>query len=219
MKKPKFYLILGIIFLVASFVFTILVKTFNVAEIGETMTPVGFSDLNNVVFQAIDTNLTLYKITDILGFLPILVATGYAVFGLIQLIKRKKLLEVDRGLLVLGGLLAFTFVLYIFFNTFALNYRPVFIDGELESSFPSSHTMLMVVICSSIIFLNLTYYSTNKFARVLNIFLALLAIFIILGRVFSGVHWITDIFGGLLYALTLLSFYLAILKKTQKLHC
>lgn len=219
MKKPKTLFIISIILLIISVIFAFLVKNFDVAEIGETATTVGFSSFNNSVFQAIGTNFTLYKITEIVGFLPILVATGYAILGLAQLIKRKNLLKVDHGILALGGLLAVTLVLYILFDKIAWNYRPVFVNGELEASFPSSHTMLIIIICSSIILLNSIYYSKNKFAKILNFFLAFLVAFIVAGRFLAGVHWATDIIGGLLFALTLLTFYTAVLEKTKKAHC
>lgn len=211
MKSSKKFFVLGGIFLVISLIFTYLVKTFDVAEIGETTTAVGFSSFNNAVFENIGVNFSLYGVTDLVGLIPIVFAGVYGLTGAIQLFERKSLKKVDYGILALGGLFAVAFSVYVFFGKFALNYRPVFIDGMLEASFPSSHTMLILCICFGIIFLNQIYYKDNKLTKYINILLAFLAAFIVSGRFLSGVHWATDIIGGLLFATSFLLIYLGFL--------
>ena len=46
---------------------------------------------------------TLYILTDWLGLVPIGIAFGFAILGLVQLIRRKSLLKVDRDILILGS--------------------------------------------------------------------------------------------------------------------
>lgn len=213
MNKTKKFFILGTILFFVSIIFTFLIKNFDVGLAGDTNTLVGFSGFNSAVFHTFGVNFSLYKITELAGFLPLLLVAAYAIIGLVQLLKRKSLKKVNRGLLVFGGFLICVFITYILFDKLALNFRPVLIDGELEPSFPSSHTMLSLCICFGAIFLNMFDFKKYHFTKFLNVTLALLAIFITTGRFLSGVHWATDIIGGVLFAATFLAFYLSVLSK------
>jgi undecaprenyl-diphosphatase len=126
------------------------------------------------------------------------VALGFAFLGLVQLIKRKSLWKVDHSILALGVFYIVAMAAYVFFEMVVINYRPTLIDGYLEASYPSSTTMLvMCVMPTAAMQLN---------ARIKNAVLrrcAIIAIiaftaFMVMGRLISGVHWITDIIGGLL---------------------
>ena len=89
--------------LVLAFVaWTILVSIVDVSAIGPQGSSVGFSTLNEYIHSFIGTNMSLYIITDWLGLVPISTALGFAIFGFIQLIKRKRLLRVDKSILLLG---------------------------------------------------------------------------------------------------------------------
>ncbi len=89
--------------------------------------------------------MQLYTITDWLGLVPFGFVFGFAVLGLIQLIRRKSFLKVDFNILVLGGfyLIAFT-------------------------------------------------------------------VFMVGGRLISGVHWLTDIIGGILLSAGLVMLYYSV---------
>lgn len=105
--------------------------------------------------------------------------------------------------------------LRISFEKVIINSRPILVDQQLEASYPSSHTFLTIVVLLS------TFYIWNegsKLKRVLS-YLCILGVFImVVGRVLSGVHWISDILGGILLGLSFVSFYVAALKgvKAQK---
>ena len=214
-KTIKMGYFLGGALALLSIVFTILVKTVNVAPIGPNGSSVGFASINRAFSELVGVNMTWYEITEWLGLLPITFAAGYAVFGLVQLIRRRSLLKVDPGILALGGLFLVAFILYVVFDMVAINYRPVLIDGALDPSFPSSHTMLILCICFGIALLNLTAYR-GTLPKVINIVAIILAIVILTGRILSGTHWLTDIIGGLLFANALLTFYCATLILLQK---
>ena len=85
-------------------------------------------------------------------------------------------------------------------------------NGFLEASFPSSHTLMAVCICGSSVMVNTRLFK-NKLSKVSNILSFVIIIVTIFGRLISGVHWFTDILGGLFIALALLMTFYSILQK------
>lgn len=189
-------LIFGIIFIVAFFVWTLLVRFVDVQQIGPNGSSVGFATLNGAFRDFIGVNMSLYVITDWLSLVPLLIAFGFAVLGLKQLIKEKKLTRVDFSILALGGFYVVVISIYILFEMIDINYRPVLINGYLERSYPSSTTVLVMCIMLTSI-MQLKNRIKNKVARwsIIGVMIAF-AFFMVIGRVLSGVHWITDIIGG-----------------------
>ena len=209
MKKKN--VVLSIILLIISIFYTILVKIIDVKSIGPNNSSVGFSKINEYFFNLIGSNMLIYKITEVLGILAILVAILYALKGLIQLIKRKSLLKVNKEIMLVGCLYLVVILLYIFFEKFIINYRPILVDGELEASYPSSHTLLAICICGSALMINKYVFSNNKFVKYYNAYIIILLIAITSGRLLSGVHWLSDIVGGILISITLLQIFRTIL--------
>ena len=200
-NKRNFIISASLIF--ASILFTVLVKFIDVKAIGAVGSSIGFSTINNFFHNLIGVNMIFYHITDWLGFIPIFMALGYAVIGIIQLIKRKSFLKVDKEIIALG---VFYFVLvatYIFFEIVVVNYRPVLIDGVLEASYPSSHTLMSICLCGSSIIVNKKLFN-NKPAKAVNILSIIVIVIIVVGRIISGVHWFTDIIGGIIISVSLL---------------
>ncbi len=187
----------------------ILVRFFDVQPIGPAGTSVGLSRLNGYVFGLSGVNMIWYHITDYLGIAAVLTAAFFAFFGFIQLIKRKSLLKIDKEILALGVLYVVTLVLYILFEYAIVNYRPVIMPGEAhpEASFPSSHTMAVCVITGSAIMLINKYVSKKTYRLILQTVCALVMLTTVAGRLISGVHWFTDIVGGLLISAALLILY------------
>ncbi|MBR3894445.1 MAG: phosphatase PAP2 family protein, partial [Clostridia bacterium] len=152
-------------------------------------------------------NWFLYTITDWLGIVPIAVALGFACLGLVQLIKRKSLRKVDHSILALGVFYIVVMAAYIFFEVVVINYRPTLIDGYLEASYPSSTTMLvMCVMPTAAMQLNARIKNT-VLRRCAVITIVAFTAFMVIGRLVSGVHWITDIIGGALLSAGLVTMY------------
>ena len=149
----------------------------------------------------------MYELTDWAGIVPIMIGFIYGLVGLIQWIKRKNIFKVDSNILSLGILYLITFGVYMFFEYFVINRRPVSITGYLEASYPSSTTILVLF------FMITSIYQTNKYCikihnRVaLIIIQALFIIFMVIGRILSGVHWLTDIVGGIIISISLINMY------------
>lgn len=153
--------------------------------------------------------MLIYTITDWLGLVPIFVVLGFATLGLIQLIKRRSLFKVDRDILILGGFYIITMAAYVFFEMFTVNYRPVLINGLLEASYPSSTTLLVMCVMPTAI-MQLNYRIKNSIAvKLIDAGIILFTAFMVIGRLVSGVHWFTDIVGGLLLSATLVMAYLS----------
>ena len=214
MKNKKNILICVLLVLI-SIIYTLLVKYVDTSTIGPNGSVVGFSSLNSFVFNLTGNNMTLYKITEILGIIPILIALMYAVIGLIQVIDRKSL-KVDKELIALGILYIIVILIYVFFEKCIINYRPVIIDGVLEASYPSSHTLLSICICGSSLLINKYLFNNKKIYKYINIISIISMVLIVLGRLLSGVHWASDIIGSIIISITLLkileTYYLSIKK-------
>ena len=206
-KKNKKRLALGVSLVVAFVLWTVLVRFAYVQAIGPDGSSVGFATLNRFVHELTGVNWILYTVTDWLGLVPIAVALGFAILGLVQLIKRKSLWKVDHSILALGVFYIVVMAAYIFFEIVVINYRPTLINGYLEASYPSSTTMLvMCVMPTAAMQLNARIKNT-VFRRCAIIAIVAFTVFMVIGRLISGVHWITDIIGGALLSAGLVMLY------------
>ena len=203
MSKKKRNFFISTILILLAVVFTILVKVVYVKQVGVNGTSIGFATLNQFVFKTTGVNMIWYHITDWLGFVPIFMAMTYALIGVIQLIKRKSLFKIDKEIIILGLFYIVVISIYIFFEKVIVNYRPILMNGFLEASYPSSHTLMTICLCGSSIIVNKKLFD-NRITKFMNI-LSLVIIFItVIGRLISGVHWFTDILGGIFIGVALL---------------
>ena len=136
---------------------------------------------------------------------------GFALLGLIQWIKRKHLLKVDYSILVLGGFYIVVMTVYVLFEVVVVNYRPVWIGGILEASYPSSTTMLVMCVMPTAIIQFNTRIKNNVLERCVASAIIAFIVFMVIGRLISGVHWLTDIIGGALFSTGLVLLYHAII--------
>ena len=209
MKKQKM-LFMGAGFLGAFVLWTVLVSYVDVRAIGQNASSVGFATLNGYVHNLTGVNMFLYTITDWLGLVPIGVAFGFAVLGLVQWVGRKSLFKVDRSILALGGFYIIVLAMYIFFEIVVINYRPVLIDGYLEASYPSSTTMLVMCVMPTAMMQLHARIKSDVFRRCVLISIAAFTAFMVIGRLASGVHWLTDIIGGALVSAGLVITYASV---------
>lgn len=212
-KKSPVGFVVASMLLALFILFTVAVMVVDVQPIGPEQTSVGFAMLNQYMFKLLGTSPLWYTVTDCLGIVAILVALGFGVLGAIQLIKRKSLKQVDNNLIALAVFYVAVAVAYVFFEVCVINYRPVLVEGKIEPSYPSSHTMLVLCIMGSAM---VQFYIRikNVFARVLaQVAAVAVAAVTAVGRLASGVHWFTDILGGVLLSLALVVFYYAAVRQ------
>ena len=195
------------VLLAAALLFTLLVKVVDVQAIGPQDTSVGFAKINKAFSDLVGTNMFLYKLTQLLGYAALAVVAFFGFGGMMQLVKRKSLMKVDRELLGAGVLYVVVLALYVAFEKIIVNYRPVIMPGETapEASFPSSHTLLACVVFGSAVILADTYVRKHKARMRVRAIFVILILVMVIGRLLSGVHWITDIVAGLLFSGSLLS--------------
>ena len=209
-KKNRRLFWVGVGLLAAFVLWTVFVCFIDVRAIGPRESSVGFATLNGYVHNLTGVNMSLYVITDWLGLVPIGVAFGFAVLGLVQWIKRKSLLKVDRSILTLGGFYIVVMAVYILFEIVVINYRPTLIDGYLEASYPSSTTMLVMCVMPTAMMQLRPRIKNDLFRRCVMLVIAVFIAFMVIGRLVSGVHWITDIIGGALFSTAIVLMYYAI---------
>ena len=207
MKRVIGALITGLLF--AGLIFAL--GIYDVAPIGPGGTEIGFSSLNQFVHNWTGVNMIWYTVTEFIGYAAIGVCALFALAGFVQMIKRRSLFKVDREIIALGGLFIAVIGCYVLFEKYIINYRPVIMPGETmpEASFPSSHTMLIMTVMIATMIISDKYFEkgTGVLVRVICFLLTLVTV---AGRLYCGVHWCTDIIGGILLSTTLLLLFSAV---------
>ena len=209
-KTQKRGLIISVILLISFVVWTVLVKNVDVQPIGPNGSSVGFATLNGAFHRLTGANMSLYVITDWLGLVPIAVALGFAILGLAQWIKRRNILKVDRDILALGVFYLCTMAVYILFEYVVINRRPVLINGYLEASYPSSTTMLVTCVIPTAMMQMRSRIKNSGWRICVLALLAAFTAFMVIGRLVSGVHWLSDIVGGILISAGLVVAYYSV---------
>ncbi|MGN1164633.1 MAG: phosphatase PAP2 family protein [Candidatus Ornithospirochaeta sp.] len=202
---------------VLAVVFTLLVKSVNVMAVSATGSTVGFGSVNIPFASLFPFNGTVYKVSEYLGYVAMVPVAFFAVMGLVELIKRRSLKKVDADLYALLGAYVLMAAVYIFFDKiYVVNLRPIIEEGALfaEPSFPSSHTLLSVVVLGSAI-VEAGRIGNKTKRMLLSLVLGIILVLSVAMRLFSGVHWLTDIIGGILWGEVILLFFQYFLVKLK----
>ena len=212
MKKFAKSYIFGFLFVI----FSLWIRLFDVQPVGPEGSSIGFAALNVAVHEFFGMHLFWYKLTQALGLLAIAVAGVFAVTGLVQLIQRKSLLKVDKKILMLGVIYILVILLYALFEKVPFNYRPVVLDPAegLEPSYPSTHTMLILTIFGTAVAVLGDYIKNAKLVLLIKIVCLVIMALTIVGRLVCGVHWFTDIAGGVIISLFFINLYRDLTKET-----
>ena len=214
-KGSRKAFLLGIGFITVFIIWTLMLQAVDAKTIGPNGSVVGFSTINRCFNDLTGSNMLIYTVTDWMGLIPIFVAFGFAVLGLVQWIKRKSILKVDASLLVLGGFYITVIITYLFFEGFVINYRPILINGYLEPSYPSSTTLLVTcVMPTAIMQFNDRIHKREIRIAVSSLSVAFVA-FMVIARAVCGVHWLTDIVGGAFISAGLVLIYYSLTHKAE----
>ena len=203
-KNPLFA---GGIFLIVFILWTILVRTVDVQPIGPNRSCVGFAAWNGWFHKLTGVHMELYTITDWMGLIPVFVCMTFAGIGLKQWINRRNLFKVDYDILVLGIYYAAVILCYLVFEMIPINYRPILIDGRMEVSYPSSTTLLVLSVMPTLIEQTMRRLKQKKLKQIIRFATIWFSVFMVLGRLVSGVHWFTDIVGAIMLSAGLFWIY------------
>lgn len=204
-RKTRFFTGAGLLLLFT--LWTLAIRFLDIQPIGPLGSAVGFATLNGFVHRLIGVHMGVYTLTDWLGLIPLVLAAGFALLGLCQWIRRKSILKVDRDIWILGIFYAVVMGLFLLFEVLEVNHRPVLIEGVLEASYPSSTTMLSLCILPTAAE-QLRRRIPCRWLKVAAVAaIGLLTGVLVVGRIFSGVHWFTDIVGGALLSAGLVTLY------------
>ena len=207
MKIKKFCIALCL--LSAFALWTLLLCAVDVQAVGPEGSKVGMADINSSFHKLTGVHMGLYVLTDILSLIPFGFMLGFALLGLGQLLKGKSLLKVERSILALGVFYAVVMAAYLAFEVWVVNYRPVLIDGMLEASYPSSTTLLVLCVMPTAVMQLESRVKNVRLRKYASYIITAFSVFMVMCRLFSGVHWLTDIIGGVLLSGGLVLLYAA----------
>ena len=210
MKREKRKLLLGLALLVAFIIWTVLVLTIDVQPWGQNGTNIGFATLNCWFHQLTGVHMGIYVITDWLGLVPIFVCMLFGCIGFVQLLQRRSLFKVDYDILILGIYYIVVILGYLVFEMIPINYRPILIEGVMEVSYPSSTTLLVLSVIPTLIEQSNRRLQNVAIQRGIQVVVILFSSFMVIGRLIAGVHWFTDIVGGVLLSAGLFCIYKAL---------
>ena len=208
-KEGKKKLIFGSIFVIIFAIWTALIQIVDVQAVGQNGTDIGFATFNCWFHKITGVNMTLYTVTDWLGLVPLVVSLMFAGVGVVQLVKRKSLLKVDSDILILGIYYVVVVFCYLVFEMIPINYRPILIEGIMQASYPSSTTLLVLCVMPTLMEQMNRRVKNGTVNKVIGILVISFSVFMVLGRLISGVHWFTDIVGSVFLSVGLFFIYKA----------
>lgn len=204
-------LILGIGLLIAFLLWTALILLVDVQPLGQNGTNIGFATFNCWFHNLTGVHMSIYTITDWLGLVPIFVCMLFGGLGLVQLIQRKNLFKVDYDILILGVYYIVVIAGFLAFEVFPINYRPILIEGVMEASYPSSTTLLVLSVMPTLVFQVKRRVQNHIIKKVVSVLTTSFSACMVIGRLIAGVHWFTDIVGGILLSTGLFYMYKAVI--------
>ncbi|MCR4705726.1 MAG: phosphatase PAP2 family protein [Lachnospiraceae bacterium] len=208
-QEVRHFLGMSFAFLIAFVLFTLAVYYVDVKPIGPYDSEVGLATLNRAVHDAIGQHDAAYTLSKLIGYLCFAICGFFAVIGAMQLLTTKKLSSVDGDIRALGLIYVITAAVYVLFEILIINYRPIVRDEGLEASYPSSHTMVILVVLGTLAVFLQRKIRVTLIRSIVVIVTDIVAIIGVVARLISGVHWLTDILGSIILSITLIMLYCA----------
>jgi len=205
--KEKRLLWIGCILIAGFVIWTLLIQAVDVQPLGINGTNIGFATINCWFHRLTGVHMVIYTITDWLGIIPVFICIIFGGIGCVQLLKRRSLLKVDYDIIFLGAYYILVILGYSIFEMIPINYRPVLIEGFMEASYPSSTTLLVLCVMPTLIE-QVNRRSENEiFKKVIKALVICFSVFMVFGRLVSGVHWLTDMIGSIMLSIGLFCIY------------
>ena len=208
-ENGKRLLGIGSILVVGFAIWTLLIQRVDVQPLGVNGTNIGFATINCWFHQLTGVHMEIYTITDWLGLVPIFICMVFGGIGCVQLLKRRNLFKVDYDMILLGIYYVLVIFGYLIFEMIPINYRPILIEGFMEASYPSSTTLLVLCVMPTLIE-QINRRSKNEIIKkMIKALVICFSAFMVVGRLISGVHWLTDIAGSIMLSVGLFCIYKA----------
>ena len=208
MKKFSISFVLFVCFIM----FTAALKFVDVQPVGPMDSEVGFATVNVFVHNLFGQNKVYDRISDFLAVLSLFAACSFAIIGAYQFLQKKSILKVDSSIILLGVTYVFVILIYVLFEKLVINFRPVLEKGVLEASYPSSYTMMILIILGTARTTMERIIHNELVLKGLRIVLAVLMVLAVAFRIMSGVHWFTDILGALFISAAVIQLYNSLYK-------
>lgn len=210
-EKTKNGFLLTVILLVGFLIYTMCVMHVDAKPMGLDGTKIGFASLNVPIHQFLGFNKVFYYLSKGIGVITFVVAGFFAALTVIEMVIRKGIFKADQSLYALCVIYVLVIIAYVLFDKIAINFRPIDMGEGLEPSYPSTHTMLAVVVFVTGA-IQLKYrLDESVIKKTVIIVLYALNGLMILFRMLSGVHWFTDILGGVIIGVVFISLYINML--------
>lgn len=215
-KNGKRLLITGSIWVATFAVWTLLIQSVDVQSVGVNGANIGFATFNSWFHKLTGVHMWIYVITDWLGLVPIGICMMFGGIGFVQLVQRRSLIRVDCDIIILGIYYFVVIAAYLVFEMIPINYRPILIEGVMEVSYPSSTTLLVLCVMPTLTEQMNRRLKSVAVKRTVDIITITFSVFMVVGRLISGVHWFTDIVGSVLLSAGLFCIYKAVIILVSK---
>lgn len=197
----------GCLLIALFIIWTVLIQVIDVQPQGVNETNIGFATLNCWFHELTAVHMQIYVVTDWMGLIPIFVCIIFGGIGFVQLIKRRRLFKVDRDIIILGIYYVMVMFGYLIFEMIPINYSPILINGIMEASYPSSTTLLVLGVMPTLAEQLNRWMKKGIFKKCIHAFVICFSLFMVVGRMISGVHWFTDIVGSILLSAGMFCIY------------
>lgn len=206
----KLYYVMSAVSFTLFVILTVLLLKVDVTASGINGSNIGLSMINISFRDVIGSSWLCYNISKVAGIVGLAACALICLMFAFRVMRQKSLKALCKRDVALVALYIETAVFYIVFDKIVINYRPMLKWGETEpeSSFPSTHALMAVVIFVSLGHVASDYIKNKLTLKIVQGACVVFALAIILGRTFSGVHWFTDIVGGILFGVGLVCAYL-----------
>ena len=186
-------------------IFTLTVKTVDPAPVGWAGEIIGFSKVNRTMHDMFSYNDGAYQFTKTLGYICLMVVAVNGLYAAVDFFRQRGSIRLmDRKNVITRVFYVVVGLFYVLFEIVVINNRPI----AAEASYPSSHTMLaLCVLYSEFVLLGFRSERYGFAASILRVFCIIAMISMVVFRFLSGVHWFTDICGGVLLSLSLMCLY------------
>ena len=152
-------------------------------------------------------------ITNIILISALITVAFFAALGLYQWITRKSLKKVDPEILWMPLPLLLMTIVYFIFIFFPVATRP---NGSGESSFPSTHVMVVTTIYFMITIIIPKYIKSTAIQIALEFIIVIFISLTCTGRIMAELHSLWDVIGGIVFAFIFSEIYYLAYRKGKK---